>query len=408
MITRLEIRNFKSLRNVTLDLGSMNLFVGANASGKSNFFDALRVLQGIGNGFTVSEILDGKPKSATSEVWEGIRGGSAKACFEGAEKEEWFTITVDGSLDPIMAGFRLTDWRYAVTLAPALGWVASESLEYGGKTLYRTDPGKTSSGPIHTVTLFAGNPGRPPNRKLERSRPVLPLFAKLRDRNLLRTAEAAKISAELADMQRIDPAPAVLRGYSQAHRIERMGERGENFAALVKTLAEDPATKAAYLGWLRELRPEELDDVATLSGAVGEPLFMLREADREFPAPVLSDGTLRFAALVAAFFQPDMPRIMTIEEIENGIHASRARSLVELLRSRAADDKTQVLATTHSPTVLAWLDPEEYATTHFFRRDPDTGEASVTPLTEIPNFQEVIAKHAVGDLLAEGWMEAVS
>ena len=97
-----------------------------------------------------------------------------------------------------------------------------------------------------------------------------------------------------------------------------------------------------------------------------------------------------------------------MRKIENGIHASRARSLVELLRSRAADDKTQVLATTHSPTVLAWLDPEEYATTHFFRRDPDTGEASVTPLTEIPNFQEVIAKHAVGDLLAEGWMEAVS
>ena len=72
---------------------------------------------------------------------------------------------------------------------------------------------------------------------------------------------------------------------------------------------------------------------------------MLREAGREFPAPVLSDGTLRFAALVAAFFQPDMPRIMTIEEIENGVHASRARALVELLRSRAADKKTQILAT---------------------------------------------------------------
>ena len=406
MITRLEIRNFKSLRHVALDLGGMNLFVGANASGKSNFFDALRVLQGIGNGFTVSEILDGKPKSATSEVWEGIRGGSAKACFEGAEKEDWFSIAVNGSPNP-MLGFQFFDWRYAVRLAPALGWVASEALEIGGKTLYRTDP-KRSSGSIHTVTLSTGNPGRPPKHSFERSRPVLPQFVKLRDSNLLRASEAAEICTELADMQRMDPAPAVLRGYSQAHRIERMGERGENFAALVKTLSEDPEAKAAYLGWLRELRPEELDDVATLSGAVGEPLFMLREADREFPAPVLSDGTLRFAALVAAFFQPDMPRIMTIEEIENGIHASRARSLVELLRSRAADDKTQVLATTHSPTVLAWLDPEEYANTHFFRRDLDTGEASVTPLSEIPNFREVIAEHPVGDLLAEGWMEAAS
>ena len=65
----------------------MNLFVGANASGKSNFLDLLRVLQGIGNGFTISEILDGKPKSVTSAVWDGIRGGSARACFAGAGED---------------------------------------------------------------------------------------------------------------------------------------------------------------------------------------------------------------------------------------------------------------------------------------------------------------------------------
>ena len=76
MIDRIVVENFKSLRRVDLTLGRMNLFVGANASGKSNFLDLLHVLQGIGNGFTISEILDGKPRSATSAVWEGIRGGS--------------------------------------------------------------------------------------------------------------------------------------------------------------------------------------------------------------------------------------------------------------------------------------------------------------------------------------------
>ena len=66
MIDRIVVENFKSLKKVDLKLGALNLFIGTNASGKSNFFDALRVLQGIGNGFTISEILDGKPKSATS------------------------------------------------------------------------------------------------------------------------------------------------------------------------------------------------------------------------------------------------------------------------------------------------------------------------------------------------------
>ena len=57
MIDRIIIENFKSLRRVDLSLGKLNLLLGTNASGKSNFLDALRVLQGIGNGFTISEFL---------------------------------------------------------------------------------------------------------------------------------------------------------------------------------------------------------------------------------------------------------------------------------------------------------------------------------------------------------------
>ena len=84
MITEIEIEGFKSLEKVSLKLGKLNLFVGANASGKSNFFDALRALQGIGYGFKIEEIFQGKPKSASSEVWEGIRGGLARAAFSQA------------------------------------------------------------------------------------------------------------------------------------------------------------------------------------------------------------------------------------------------------------------------------------------------------------------------------------
>ena len=51
-----------------------------------------------------------------------------------------------------------------------------------------------------------------------------------------------------------------------------MGDRGENFAALVQTIYQGGKEKDAYLSWLRQLRPEEIDDVGVLSGAVGEPL----------------------------------------------------------------------------------------------------------------------------------------
>ena len=405
MINRIAIRGFKSFRDVTVDLGGLNLFVGTNASGKSNFFDALRVLQGIGNGFTVSEILDGKPRSATSEVWEGIRGGSAKVCFEGPEQPEIFSITAAGRL---RVGKAIRRWKYSVTVSPNRGHVERESLEYGGRSIYDSryaDRGGAGS-PVLKVEYQHGGRGRPRHLPFERSRPVLRQFEGANRVESQHGAITVRVADVLADMQRIDPAPTVLRGYSQARQVARMGEHGENFAALVRGICADPDAEGGYLDWLRELRPAEVDSVATLSGAVGEPLFMLREGDREFPAPVLSDGTLRFAAIAAAFFQPDMPQIMTIEEIENGIHASRTRLMLELLRVNAATGSTQILATTHSPAVLAWLKPSEYATTYVCRRNQDTSEATITPLRDVPGFREVAKSHSLADLFTEGWLEA--
>ena len=127
---------------------------------------------------------------------------------------------------------------------------------------------------------------------------------------------------------------------------------------------------------------------------------------RELPAPVLSDGTLRFAAVAAAFSQPDMPRMVTVDGIERSTHPSRARLIVELLRANAAAGSTQVLATTHSPAVLAWLKPSEYATTFVCQRNRDTGETTITPLRDIAGFREVAETHSIAEPFAEGWFEA--
>jgi predicted ATPase len=406
MIGRIVIENFKSLREVDLELGRMNLFIGSNASGKSNFFDALRVLQGIGNGFTISEVLDGKPRSATSEVWEGIRGGSAGARLARMGPEDDIRLTVEGVID------ERRPWKYCIAFDPADGKVTREHLKVESD-LYDSTPiaAAQRSGPTLRLRYYKGVKGNPQHLTFERSRPALTQFMRGNGDAGIKKAhaeDAADVARLLANMQRIDPSPTVLRGYSQAQQIGRMGERGENFAALVRMIERDAGAKSAYLSWLRQLRPSEVDDVGTLSGAVGEPLFMLKEHGREqpFPATVLSDGTLRFAAITAAFFQPDMPDLMTIEEIENGIHASRVRLLVDLLRSRAAAGPAQVMATTHSPIVLAWLKEAEYKNTYFCKRDESTGESRICALPDVPHFLDVVHKQPISDLFAEGWLEA--
>jgi energy-coupling factor transporter ATP-binding protein EcfA2 len=375
VITEIKIEGFKSLEKVNLKLGGLNLFVGANASGKSNFFDALRVLQGIGYGFTIDEILNGKPKSAGSEVWDGIRGGSSLAGFSGhgqeAAQRSCFSVVMD------LAGIF---YRYSVCLALGDGLANLESLEKaGGELLQGLDgsPGGLSSligenvrselAPLHEVFLRA-----------------------------------------LSNMQRVDLSVPLLRDYSQARTAPRLGERGENFAALVQAILSEEPLKSAYVSWLRQLTPVELDDVTTLKGALGEPLFTLREGGHDRPAPILSDGTLRFAAIAAAFFQPDMPGIITLEEIENGIHPSRLRLLLELLKSQSGGPDRpgpQVFATTHSPVVLSWLE-ESDATTFLCKRDKDTGASIIKPLSEIPHLVELVTTQPIGDLFAEGWLEA--
>ena len=75
---------------------------------------------------------------------------------------------------------------------------------------------------------------------------------------------------------------------------------------------------------------------------------------------------------------------MTIEEIENGVHANRLRLLVELLRSQTEPDGPQVFATTHSPTALAWIQEEEYRTTFFCKREESTGESTIPPAGRCP------------------------
>lgn len=382
MITEIEIEGFKSLEKVRLKLGKLNLFVGANASGKSNFFDALRVLQGIGNGFSIEEIFQGRPKSATSEVWAGIRGGITMARFMRQPRSDQ-----DDGLITFRVGLKSSQgsdtYSYSISISPDYGSIESEALEAGSHSAFK-------------VTNETG----------EWSDDFM-----LREKNqkgrsaLASSKEGEACMVLLSNMQHLSPVPEILRDYGQLFLANRIGESGENFASLVKAIIKSKENGIAYVSWLRELLSSEAEDIEILPGAVQEPLFALRRGDLIFPAHILSDGTLRFAALAAAFFQPDMPDIITIEEIENGIHPTRLRLLVELLKSQSAESGPQVFATTHSPVVLAWLDESDYATTFFCKRDEETGASIIRPLSEIPRLVELVKKYPLSDLFTEGWME---
>lgn len=399
MITEIEIEGFKSLEKVHLKLGGLNLFVGTNASGKSNFLDALRVFQGVGYGYTLDEIFNGRPNLSGAEAWEPIRGGWPWIPFRGARSLRDTQILLRAVLK-LSAG-KLGDYR--LTLSSDRLAVRSEKLEVDSRLLFSAVENENE---YLDVELCSGK-----KFSIESRGPVL---ASLLHEEDLDRADRDVVKACLRffiNVQRLEPSVPLLRAYTRASRATpRMGENGENFAGLIKTIIAYKDLRSAYVSWLSQLTPTDLEDVAILKGALGEPLFGIKAGGHVIPAPSLSDGTLRFAALVAAFFQLDMPDIITIEEIENGIHPSRLRLLLELLKSQSGGpgrSGPQVFATTHSPFVLSWLDESDFATTFVCKRDEETGASIIKPLSEVPRLVELARKRPIGDLFAEGWLEGV-
>ena len=401
MISELKIRNFKSLESVDLKLGHFNLLVGANASGKSNFLDALRFLQGVGNGFSIDEILNGKPPTATSSKWDGIRGGSTLAALRQKNGMPASRIDFDVWFEPVSyLGVKKSGLHFQTnfSIANPISW--SERFFFGRQVWYED----SNSAPLR-ANAHGGS-----SRFIRYEVPVSAFRKFAAD-----TGESQQLFSDqhvsigmmfllLADMQFLDPLPSALRGYSS--RVERMTENGGGFAALIREI-ETNGSKPALLEWLKELRPDEVSDMYALSGADNDFMVAIKEGNTEFRAAAISEGTLRFIALAAAFFQPSMPKVLVIEEIEKGLHPSRLRLLLELMRSQSKRTGTQVFATTHSPTLLAWLTEDDRKTTFVCTRDAESGATKMRSLAEIPRFEELIQEGSrIDELFAEGWLES--
>jgi predicted ATPase len=74
---------------------------------------------------------------------------------------------------------------------------------------------------------------------------------------------------------------------------------------------------------------------------------------RTFTPALVSDGTLRVLALLAALHDPDHRSVVMIEDIENGLHPEYQGRLCDRLAARTANGDRQVIATTHSPVIVS-------------------------------------------------------
>jgi hypothetical protein len=442
MIQQLALKNFKTFRNAKVTFGPISIVLGSNGAGKSNLFDALRFLKAIGDGRSVRDAIEGHVSSTgPTTATAGIRGGSSAAThFLDSSGEFELDVTLE-----TLRG-RL---RYYVKVDAKHYRIIQEELssnKHPGQYVYSTRP-KTGAlkqdpeSPVVVARFYKGTKGLNPRREFSSYEFILSQFVSRRAESRINEAVAFAAREEFASIRPLELRPEVLRQYSPLGRFE-LGEHGENFAAVVWRLEQDAQDVVhtarenavdlrkgpdriearerwqAVSSWLSELTPVPITAIDAIQAPTGEAIFAVREEPYvdPIPAPSLSDGTLRFAALTLAAIGVQGRRTLIIEEIENGINPTRLSLLINMLEQATepaakrpnADTRVQVIASTHSPSILDYASPQTIRDSVVIGWDYENMSSHPVSIADLPEFSKIVSSRTVGELQAEGWLQAAA
>lgn len=373
----LKVTNFRALRNVEFkNLTPLTVLLGPNGSGKSTVFDVFAFL---------SECFE----SGLRRAWDK-RGRAKELKTRGADGPISIEIKYQ---EP---GYPLITYHLAVDERAGAPVVVEEWLQWRrgaqGKPFrfldYREGKGRAASGdrpdqqdkrleiPLKSADLLAVNAlGQFAEH---------PRVAALRD--FITGWYVSYLSADSA------------RGQPEAGPQERLTKTGDNLANVIQYLAEQHPSHLERIFAVLRQRVPRIERVLTDTMPDGRLLLQIKDAP--FSHPVLarfaSDGTLKMLAYLVLLFDPTPPPFVGIEEPENFLHPRLLPELAE--ECRAAAERTQILATTHSPFFINALQPDEV---RVLWRDED-GYTQTVRTADIPRVHAFVEN---GALLGHLWME---
>lgn len=401
MLALLGLEDWKSFGSrAEVPFSRVTLLVGPNASGKSNLVDALRFLNGCALGMSFGDALRGRYEGQR-EIWPGVRGAVREAARHD-RSEFKISVMFEGPSD---RGPTLL--LIAVTTAgePRIKW---EALR--GPT--STEP------PWYTVTQsdeleHAGfSYGAVEVRGLEAKQTIDPLLLTLGRMPTSNGAtqeaheRAQYVHAALRELIFLDVQPHRMRDYRPDSGWQ-LGVNAENISPILYRLGqEQPARLADVVDWLSELCGPTIETIDFDRTRLGETmLFMVERGGAKLSARSASDGTLRFLGLVAALLTVPEGSTLVMEEPDVGLHPSRLHLLASLFEETSRARKLQIIATTHSPTLLAHLSPTALADVLAFGRDPATGCSVAKRIGDLPHFATLRDAKDLEHLISNGWLE---
>jgi predicted ATPase len=408
MITAFCLENFRSYRKATLPLASLTLLVGANASGKSNAIEGMRLLSGMATGQYLTELYQSLKKA------DSLRGSLKDLVYN---KHSSFVLgcTREGT----------TPWSDLLIALKHDGnrlSVASETIRSSrdGSVLYDTSSTK-QPGELEVAYETFGekiSSFAPPQTYWIRCRTDQAIFTQLTTPARFHNGHAraqqevtTTTEAFRQDLERIlflDPNPHHMRDYSYIEEKD-LHQDASNLSSVLYALCSVEDSREQLLGFVRSLPEQDIRRIDFVHTPRNEVMVRLAESfgnkTQLRDAPILSDGTLRILAVAAALLSVPRGSLVVIEEIDNGVHPSRANLLMDNIQRTVKERQLSVLLTAHNPALLDALSMEAIPNVIYCYRDPKDGDSQLVRLESMPDYPEIVAQGPVGSLMTRGIIE---
>jgi predicted ATPase len=403
MFSEFRYESFKSYQEARFPLAPLTLLIGTNASGKSNALEGIRFLSWLSQGRRLDDAL-----RAVQEDDVTIRGTLDTLGYHGT--------------DSFSLGCSLTSTRpwehFDVTLHVEEKdlYIVEESIhgDHSKVPLYEIahSPDKYGYEVKVAYNNFARG-GRKPQIVCSNQRAIL---TQLDTPSRLKEGKAREKIPKITERFRqalehilfLDPDPRRMREYSFENETELRGD-GKNLSGVLYNLCQQNGGKEAIFDFVKALPEQDFRDISFVKTPRNEVMVALTESfggrSKAWDAPTLSDGTLRVLAVGAAVLSAPEGSLIAIEEIDNGVHPSRAGMLLENIQRIASDRNLRVILTSHNPALLDSLPDTAVPHVVCCYRDPENGDSRLVKLEDLRKYPDLVARGPLGRLMTRGIIE---